>query len=176
MAELHAGHPRADQFEHCQQVAELLEEALKLEGIHWPDNYEMILAALGHDLYEDVRPKPVNRVSEFGTRVDALISALTEDKKHGVSEFVERVATGPEEAILIKLCDGISNYGGLVAKDKLRDHPGGTLRKIVEEKMEPMFSRLEDREFSRYPNAGNLLAKDLETKRRQFWTYAKRVL
>jgi (p)ppGpp synthase/HD superfamily hydrolase len=176
VAELHTNHPRDDQFEHCRQVAGLLEQALERDGIHWPANRDMILAALGHDLYEDVKPKPVQCVSKYGAGVHDLISAVTEDDQLGVSEYIERVATGPEEAVLIKLCDGISNYGGLVDKKKLDDDAEGKLRKTVDQKMEPMFTRLEGYKFSLFPKAGKLLSGRLRHERQRYNAYAQSAL
>ena len=114
----HKDHPRVDQIEHCTNVAHLLEQALDLEPIPLDGRRDMVLAALGHDLYEDSAVPPSDVVREFGREVDQLIRELT-DGQHGVGAYVERVASGSEEARLIKLCDGVDNYGGLVEEETI---------------------------------------------------------
>jgi hypothetical protein len=131
----------------------------------------MILAALGHDLYEDEKRKirpPDMLKRKYGSAVHQLIQLVTEDGDKPLSAYVEQVATGPEEAILIKLCDGISNYRGLVRKRKLQEKPQYWID-IVQKKMEPMFSRLDGFEFKTYRAAGPSLAQQLQTRREQFW-------
>ena len=95
----HAGHERPDQVEHCENVAALLDQALDLDSPAVAARRDMILAALGHDLYEDSKI-PQAEILKFGKEVDQLIRALTEEID-GVGPYVERVASGPEEARLI---------------------------------------------------------------------------
>ena len=113
---------------------------------------EMILAALGHDLYED--------------------SAIPRAEVAGVAEFVERVASGSEEARLIKLCDGIDNYCGLVENGLLRDEPDKWVE-TVRRQMEPMFNRIDGISFQKYPVAGKWLTQELAIKRESLWTVVR---
>jgi hypothetical protein len=162
----HADHPRKDQVSHCLHVADWLERALDLEPAPVMARRDMVLAALGHDLYEDSNVSPADIISSFGRRVDCLILGLTEEGS--VAEYVERVAAGPEEARLIKLCDGIDNYGGLVENDLLHSEPAKWVD-VVRRQMEPMFSRLANLPFRKYPVAGAWLSQELAKRREQFW-------
>jgi hypothetical protein len=163
----HAGHAREDQVEHCVNVADLLVRALDLEPAPVAARHDMVLAALGHDLYEDSDIERADVARDFGNQVDKLIQALTEEKD-GVGPYVERVAAGPEEARLIKLCDGADNYGGLVEKKLVYENPAKWVNK-VRKHMEPMFSRLGSIPFRKYPAAGAWLSGLLAKKREGFW-------
>jgi hypothetical protein len=133
----------------------------------------MILAALGHDLYEDSGIDRAQVATDFGSDVDLLIEAVTE--RHGVAEFVERVVSGPEEARLIKLCDGVDNYGSLVQNGLVREDPA-TWIEVVRRQMEPMFSRLSGVRFDNYPAAANWLWRQLDERREGFWAEVGAVL
>ena len=163
----HAEHPRRDQVEHCINVASLLERALDLEATPIPARRDMTLAALGHDLYEDSKIPREQVAADYGKAVDHLIRALTEEQD-GVGPYVERMASAPEEARLIKFCDGIDNYCGLVEKKLLDSDPAYWVRK-VRQHMEPMFSRLKSVPFRQYPAAGAWLGQMLKDKREGFW-------
>jgi hypothetical protein len=167
---LHEGHERLDQVEHCKNVKNWLQRALEQETVSGPTRKNMLLAALGHDLYEDVKPTPASVVAGYGSdaEVDRLIWFLTERPEDDVAAYVEQVAGGPEEARLIKLCDGIDNYDGLVAKSKVQTDPAGWAQK-VRKRMEPMFTRLESIPFRKYPKAGAWLSTELAARRQAFW-------
>jgi hypothetical protein len=169
----HAGHERPDQVEHCENVAALLDQALDLDSPAVAARRDMILAALGHDLYEDSKI-PQAEILKFGKEVDQLIRALTEEID-GVGPYVERVASGPEEARLIKLCDGADNYGGLVTKQLVAANPSKWVR-VVRLHMEPMFSRLDSIPFQKYPKAGAWLRQVLADKRADFWAAIEELL
>jgi hypothetical protein len=169
----HEGHERPDQVQHCEDVANLLGQALNLDRPAVAARRDMILAALGHDLYED-STIPQAEILRFGKEVDQLIRAVTEEKD-GVGPYVERVASGPEEARLIKLCDGADNYGGLVQKNLVQTNPSKWVR-VVRRHMEPMFNRLDAIPFKKYPNAGAWLTKVLAEKREQFWIVVEELL
>lgn len=169
----HAGHHRADQVEHCINVMQWLEQALDQEPGPIRGRRAMILAALGHDLYEDSRIDPVQVVTEYGVEVDQLIEGMTE--RSGVSEYVERVASGSEEARLIKLCDGIDNYGGLVKIGLVRADPVRWVD-VVRKQMEPMFSRIASVPFRQYTVAGGWLSQQLTMERERFWAEVSAIL
>jgi hypothetical protein len=169
----HEGHERPDQVEHCENVANLLDQALNLDQPAVAARRDIILAALGHDLYEDSKI-PQAEILRFGKEVDQLIRALTEEKD-GVGPYVERVASGPEEARLIKLCDGADNYGGLVQNKLVNVNPSKWVR-VVRLHMEPMFSRLDAIPFQKYPKAGTWLRQVLAVKREQFWAAIEELL
>jgi hypothetical protein len=166
----HKDHSRPDQVDHCVNVMLWLECALDREPQPVSGRREMVLAALGHDLYEDSKIPRAEVVADYGTEVDRLIEAVTE--KTSVTEFVARVASGLEEARLIKLCDGIDNYGGLIENGLLRDEPDKWV-KTVRRQMEPMFSRIERLPYPKYPVAGEWLSQELAKKREAFWAVVR---
>lgn len=170
---LHTGHPRTDQVSHCERVRGWLEQGLNREPCQGEAWRVMTLAALGHDLYEDSNIDPARVAAEYGPGVDLLIEAVTE--RAGVAEFVERVATGPEEARLIKLADGIDNYDGLVRSGLVRLDPA-TWVEVVRKQMEPMFSRIVGLPFRRYPQAGEWLAEQVAEHRERFWAAVAEIL
>lgn len=164
----HAGHPRADQVQHCINVGQWLERALDLEpAMAAAERRDLILAALGHDLYEDSAIRPRDLAAEFGAHVDRLIRGMTEEED-GVAAYVERVESGPEEVRLIKLCDGIDNYGGLVENGLVQEDPQRWLA-VAREQMEPMFGRLANIPFRHYLAAGAFLAEEVARRRERFW-------
>jgi hypothetical protein len=116
---------------------------------------------------------PAEIESDYGAEVSQLIEGVTE--RAGVSELVERVAAGPEEARLIKLCDGIDNYTGLVDNGLLRTEPVRWLD-TVRRQMEPMFSRIDGIAFTKYPAAGAWLSQELKDCRERFWAVVHEVL
>lgn len=165
----HEGHTRADQVKHCTNVMRLLEQALDMEPVSPTTRQAMLLAALGHDLYEDSGIEPGQVAAEYGSDVDRLIEAMTE--RCGVDEYIERMASGPEEARLIKLCDGIDNYSNLVDGGLLQSDPDYWIG-IVRRQMEPMFDRITPLPFQQFPIAGGLLRERLEKERARFWIEA----
>ena len=169
----HKNHPRADQVSHCERVCGWLQRALDLEFGPRPARRVMVLAALGHDLYEDSRIDRNQLVTEYGAEIDRLIEAVTE--RSGVAEFVERVASGPEEARLIKLADGVDNYLGLVRGGLVQSDPA-TWVEVVRKQMEPMFSRISLLPFQQYPMAGNWLVEQLDLNREAFWWAVQEIL
>ncbi|HEY1189024.1 MAG TPA: hypothetical protein VGE74_15325 [Gemmata sp.] len=162
----HTGHPRTDQVQHCQRVWDWLRQALDREPAPVPARRELLLAALGHDLYEDSAIPRAQVATEYGADVDRLIEAVTE--RDGVAEFVERVAGGSEGARLVKLADGIDNYDSLVRTGLLRADPA-KWADVVRKQMEPMFSRIGGMPFHQYPTAGRWLAEQLDRHRERFW-------
>ena len=133
----------------------------------------MVLAALGHDLYEDSPIPPADIVADYGPEVDRLIQWLTE--KGGVPAYVEQMASAPEEARPIKLCDGIDNYGGLVENGLVRADLAKWAQ-VVRHHMEPMFSRLQAIPFRQYPEAGRWLNQELAVRRERFWAVVENLL
>jgi hypothetical protein len=170
----HAAQPRPDQVRHCENVMRWLEQALDLDAVPRPARRDMVLAALGHDLFEDTAIPPADIVANFGAQVDRLIRTLTEGPD-GVPAYVEQVASGPEEGRLIKLCDGIDNYSGLVENRLVL---GDTAKwvQVVRRPMEPMFSRLAAIPFRQYPKAGPWLSQALAERRERFWALVEDLL
>lgn len=98
-------------WHHCDRVAQLLiyildktEECIDFKKEH------IILAALGHDLYEDTKCSRDEIINMFGPEVDDLIWQVTNelgDDKY--QQYLDKLEFSSEEAILIKLADIYDN-------------------------------------------------------------------
>jgi len=115
----HAGQTRNNgkvpYWVHCDRVAKLLCEIFSQtkEGAD-TKRQAIILAGLGHDLYEDTKITRQEIQEKFGAEVDRLISAMTNefgDKK--IDMYIKKFKTINEEALLIKLADLYDNTIGL---------------------------------------------------------------
>lgn len=77
-------------------------------------DFEMIIAALLHDVVEDAEV-PVEEIRQkFGEKAARLVEALTRKKeKETKREKFEKTIIGPEDALLIKACDWLDNLRSL---------------------------------------------------------------
>ena len=100
-------------WQHCESVAEILEWGLQAHPEELPDpdtRTSMVLAALGHDLYEDTSVGPDEIRATFGDRVSRLISELSNEVSDADrGDYIAKLSTISEEARLIKLSDSIEN-------------------------------------------------------------------
>lgn len=98
-------------FEHLRAVTLILIDHLRVK------DYELIIAALLHDIVEDIPSWTVERVrEEFGERVALLVQYLTKpgEKEYPTKEEQEyvyhrRFHTAPRDFFLIKLADRLHN-------------------------------------------------------------------
>ena len=95
---------------HCEAVALLIKEVLVQTGEYDDNADDIVLAALGHDLYEDTSVDREFIRQEFGNHVDELIFQLTneEDDEHR-DKYMQKIHLASDEVILIKLADMIEN-------------------------------------------------------------------
>ena len=115
--EAHAGQTRLNgrvpYWPHCENVAEILEEAFGKTGELADDPAcleDLVLAALGHDLYEDTDVDRRDIRRSFSRRVDRWIEGMT--NPHGDEDraaYVAQIREAPEEVKLIKIADLIEN-------------------------------------------------------------------
>jgi (p)ppGpp synthase/HD superfamily hydrolase len=71
---------------------------------------DLVLAAYGHDLYEDTSVSPEAIRAEFGARVDGWIRDLTNEVgDHDRAAYLAHVAVMSDEARVIKCADLIDN-------------------------------------------------------------------
>ena len=113
-------------FEHLRAVALIVLEYLRVR------DYELIVAALLHDIVEDCPEWTVERVqAEFGERVALLVEYMT--KPHAAtkeqSEYIyhERFQQAPREFFILKMADRLHNLLTLDA------HPEEKRRRKIEE-------------------------------------------
>ncbi len=117
-------------WHHCYGVATLLLEYINQAGEVPADICEtMILAALGHDLYEDTDIPRAEILNKFGPVVDEYIFALTNEQSDADrAQYIEKLANDCDEVILIKMADMLDNltsvYGSIVTLGKpwLKDY------------------------------------------------------
>ncbi len=92
---------------HCYGVALILRAVCERHGL---DSTDLVLAALGHDLYEDTDATRQEVADRFGAPVDELIFTLTnEDGDDNRSRYMQKLAASGEGTILIKMADMIDN-------------------------------------------------------------------
>lgn len=99
---------------HCDRVARLLEFLLEVaaEG-EGRRGQAVVLAALGHDLYEDTGVSRAEISGRFGSDVDALIEEVTNRAGDAnVELYAAKLPAMSEGARLIKLADLYDNYTG----------------------------------------------------------------
>jgi (p)ppGpp synthase/HD superfamily hydrolase len=112
----HAGQTREGgvkpYWPHCERVALLLQRALeKSKETSKQIQEQIILSALGHDLYEDTAINRQEIVDDFGVDVDRLIEEVTNRfGDNQVERYAEKLKHASELALLIKLADLFDNY------------------------------------------------------------------
>ncbi len=110
----HAGQVRNKEhplpyWTHCYGVASVTKHYLE-HYLPSTDHTDVVLAALGHDLYEDTEA-PRNEVRQlYGARVDELIFGLTNEHSDADrAAYMEKMLVSPEAVIVIKMADMIEN-------------------------------------------------------------------
>ena len=122
-------------FEHLRAVALILLEYLEIR------DYELIIAALLHDIVEDIPAWTIERVQTmFGARVAGLVEYLTEptEEEFGSKESAEHAYHGrfefaPRDFFIIKLADRVHNLLTIDARPRNKQ-----LAKVAETKQHYM--------------------------------------
>jgi hypothetical protein len=96
---------------HTDAVADICDQALRQSGELAADEAEdLVLAAHGHDLYEDTDVTPAAIRDEFGPRVDDWIDGMTNHVgDHDRAEYMRHLAVSVDEVRVIKCADLIDN-------------------------------------------------------------------
>jgi hypothetical protein len=96
---------------HTDAVADICRQALALTGELPADAAEdLVLAAYGHDLYEDTDISSQSIRQEFGSRVDDWISGMTNRQDdHNRADYLRDLAAADDEVRVIKCADLIDN-------------------------------------------------------------------
>lgn len=159
---------RTPYWMHCETVSETLSRLLAETGETTEDSLDILLAAKGHDLYEDTRVDPEKIRQKFGERVHSLIDGMT--NRGGDTEraaYVEYMKTAPEEIRLIKLSDLLDNYrSGATALT-----PGGLGTEWVKGYLLPildeMWPAVKNTSFMRYPKTAEKLCTAVDAARKK---------
>lgn len=141
---------------HCEAVALLVKEVLVQTGEYDDNADDIVLAALGHDLYEDTSIGREFIRQEFGAHVDELIFQMTneEDDEHR-AKYMQKISSAPDEVILIKLADMIENMNSVFYnKGILGQEWIDTFFLPI---MNDYMPYLRDKEFTDYVQTGNCL-------------------
>jgi (p)ppGpp synthase/HD superfamily hydrolase len=76
---------------------------------------DIVIAALLHDTIEDTDTSPAELEARFGSRVRALVEAVTEPPKGSVSwreakeKYLAQIAAADDDALLVSMADKIDN-------------------------------------------------------------------
>lgn len=141
---------------HCEAVALLVHEVLVQTDEYDKSADDIILAALGHDLYEDTSVDRKLIRQEFGARVDELIFQLTneEDDAHR-EEYMRKIHSASDEVVLVKLADMIENMNSVFYnRNVLGKEWVDTFFLPI---MDDYLPHLRDKKFGSYTQTGNAL-------------------
>jgi hypothetical protein len=96
---------------HTDAVADICDQALRRTGELPPDEAaDLVLAAHGHDLYEDTGVTAATIRDQFSTRVDRWIDGMTNRKgDRDRADYMRRLASSDDETRVIKCADLIDN-------------------------------------------------------------------
>ena len=99
---------------HCYRVSKILEYVLGKTKEGTPrENRDIVLAGLGHDLYEDTKIDREYITKKFGANVDYLIFEATNVYgDHEIRKYCKKIKGTSETALLIKLADLFDNMIG----------------------------------------------------------------
>lgn len=97
-------------WQHCQSTAEILNYAFMQTKETSNDFNDLLLAAIGHDLYEDTQINPKDIEKQFGIKVHSLIVGMTNyEGDNDRNKYLTKIKKSSEEIRLIKICDMIEN-------------------------------------------------------------------
>lgn len=155
------------QWQHAVNVSRNLEAALSFDApMGEAERADLLCAAVGHDLYEDTDVTRPEIQGRFGRSVDVLIHRMT--NQHGdaqVDLYVQNLSVGEETTKMIKLSDLLDNYRSIAhAPESERNH---LVYKYVLPVMDPMYLRLCEQDFERYPNGAKFLLQQIAYFRNQ---------
>ena len=110
----HAGQVRNKEhplpyWTHCYGVATITARYLE-QYLPDDDHTNIVLAALGHDLYEDTDATREEVRKQYGEQVDDLIFGLTNEHSDADrAAYMEKMMASPEAVIIVKMADMIEN-------------------------------------------------------------------
>ncbi len=165
----HAGQTREGgvkpYWPHCERVGLLLRRALENSGEGSAEQQEnLVLAGLGHDLYEDTTISRKEVQENFGNDVDCWIEEDTNRFGDGqVALYAEKLKSVSEPALLIKFADLCDNYGtgGSALSENGYDWTKEFLWPILEKQWEV----IKDLNFEQFPKTAEFLKQAVAVNR-----------
>jgi len=97
---------------HCLSAADILQAAIDGHTAATDSTMRenLYLATLGHDLYEDTDVDPAHIAEAYGTEVDRLIRAMTNEvSDEDRASYLEKLTNATDDVLLIKFADLIDN-------------------------------------------------------------------
>lgn len=147
---------RVPYWMHVLSVSQILERALAEEVVPNDVREDMLLAALGHDLYEDTAIDPDDIRLRFGERVAHWIEAMTNRQGDSSRDaYVQQMTMAEEEVRLIKLADLAENTASV--SYAVPDMGLVWVRDVFLPLAEQMWNALRGTEFVRYEHAARSL-------------------
>lgn len=119
---LHKGQKR--KFSHDPYIIHPIRVAINLYG----EKYQLIAAALLHDIVEDTEVELSDLEVEFGHDIMMFVKGMTKTKKNTIFDALNSVLDKFPEVILLKLSDRIDNM-----EDKFNYLPETTRRRYYKE-------------------------------------------
>jgi (p)ppGpp synthase/HD superfamily hydrolase len=148
---------RVPYAQHCERVAHLLRYVLdKTAEATGAQRENILLAALGHDLLEDTSIDRSSLSGQFSDDVAALIWEVTNTRgDNHVSDYVEKLRTVSDAALLIKLADLAENT--MNASYAVHENGTQATRYWEEALMRPQYEVLRSRACDTMPKSARLL-------------------
>ncbi|MEI6237595.1 MAG: hypothetical protein WCP03_03285 [Candidatus Saccharibacteria bacterium] len=144
---------------HCKNVANIAIYSLNSTKAIDDESLleDITIAALGHDLLEDTDIKRDDLRNQYGDRVLDYIELLTnhQDDQH-TTEYMQQLASAPEEVRIIKYGDLIDNTASVIYNlhNLGLDWGNNFFRPIMDNTLKMLI----DSEFSKYKEASKLLS------------------
>ncbi len=110
--------------DHAADTARYMEEALEAgEPVDSETKRELLLACLGHDLFEDTEVAKEEVIAAWGGEVVELICGLTNLKgDNDFDDYIRNLAKADEKILLVKFADILSNLNNSLERVKELDH------------------------------------------------------
>jgi len=135
--EQHGDQRRKTGVPYLEHLLEAVQILVQGAGVRDPD---VLVAAVLHDVVEDTPCTPAEIAAAFGPRVAELVGWVTmpergpgEDASAVREAYLRRLSLAPQDAILVKLADRMSNVQTLrnLTPDRQRAYYAQTVRHII---------------------------------------------
>lgn len=145
--------------DHAIDVANYMDDALNFGGeVSSKVQRQMVLACLGHDLFEDTNVSREIVIKEWGVKAVNLIDGLTNLKgDNDFDDYIRNLAHAKEEILLVKYADILSNLKNSI--EKINDMDMDWVRTFWLPLLRRYEAELLPRNFVLYPKTAAYLKK-----------------
>lgn len=163
--EYHKGQTRAGNvpyWYHVLSVAQILQNAFsQTKELKNKEIKTVLIAAVGHDLYEDTKIDRSEIIKFYDKKVDQLIWELTnEEGDSGHTDYEKKIQNASDEAKLIKLADSIEN--AISVAYTIFDLGLKWVDEFYLPILENMRPNIKASQFKKYPKTAKLLNDQLD--------------